>query len=350
MMKIRIKLDEPKEKHIPKIVFKQANNENKEKVDSKVMTPSRLLSPVWVMALPLHAKFVPNNAWMDEFKQKFSNVEIDVEAMVSEWEVLFEHLSMHGIVLTLPSVVGLQDLHYVNSFVYLPHIKDKDVCIISRFASETRKGEEPIVKNYLESMGYECHQPPLTYTFEGEPCFRWLRDDIYIGSYGVRTTKEALIWIEQNFNCNVIKLGLETSKLFHGDTIYFPITPYDVMVGINYVDPVELKRLEQYANIIPIEDRELLEGGICNGIVANGCVYFSDLSLAEKVGLVPSGLAKKVRNKAESIVKDLGLEPIFIPTRQMLLQGAMLSCLVARLNWQDRIAYLFWKEGMVNFS
>jgi Txe/YoeB family toxin of Txe-Axe toxin-antitoxin module len=60
--------------------------------------------------------------------------------------------------------------------------------------------------------------------------------------------------------------------------------------------------------------------------------------------------AKKVRNKAESIVKDLGLEPIFIPIRQMLLQGAMLSCLVARLNWQDRIAYLFWKEGMADFS
>lgn len=329
---------------ISKIVIKQKEDS---KSEGKVVTPSDLKCPVWVMSPPLHAKFVPNNAWMDEYKNKFGdNIQINIDAMVYEWYKLYEMLVASGLVLLLPPVVGLQDLHYVNSFVYLPHIKDRKVCIISRFKSETRKGEEVVVKQYLESIGYECHQPPLTYTFEGEPCLRWLRDNIYIGSYGVRTTKEALYWIEENFNCNVIKLGLETGKLFHGDCIFFPITPYDVIVGVKHADPVELKRLEQYANIIPVEDDVLLESGVCNGIVANGCVLFPDLTLAEKKNLVPQGVAKKALDFATKVSTDLGLEPIFIPVSWMLLQGALLSCCVARLNWHDRLAYIVWKEGL----
>lgn len=328
-----------------KLIIKQKQDNEEEQ--QKPFTPSDLKCPVWVMSPPLHAKFVPNNAWMIEYQEKFGdNIQIDIDAITYEWSKIYEILVTFGLVLLLPPVVGLQDLHYVNSFVYLPHIKDKHVCIISRFKSDTRKGEEAVVKQYLESIGYECHQPPLTYNFEGEPCLRWLRDNIYLGSYGMRTSKEALHWIESNFDCEVIKLGIETGKLFHGDCIFFPLTPYDVVVGVKHADPVELKKLENYANIIPVENEELLEGGVCNGIVAGGCVLYPDLTFAERNNLLPQGIAKKTKDFACKVTVDLGLEPIFIRVYWMLLQGALLSCCVARLNWYDRLAYIFWKEGL----
>jgi N-Dimethylarginine dimethylaminohydrolase len=232
------------------------------------LTPSDINLPVFVMSLPLHATFFPNNAWMEEIASTNpEKVEVDVERFVYEWFMVYQCLSMEGIVLTFPSVPKLQDLHYINSFVYLPHIKDKKVCIISRFRAEGRQLEEQVAYDFLTKCGYTCYQPPAGMYFEGEPELKYLREDMYLGSYGVRGTKEALEWIENNFNCKIFKIGLETPKLYHGDCLFLPITPYDVLVAVNYVDKSELKKLENYVNVIPVEDDGLLLNGIMNNFL-----------------------------------------------------------------------------------
>lgn len=328
-----------------KIILKKTESFQIKQTSGKFLVPSNIAKPVWVMTPPLHAKFLPNNQWMYEYQEQKKNIEINIEGYIYEWWNLYSILSSIGIVYLLPSVPNLQDLHFVNSFVYLSHLKDKNICIISRFKAKGRSGEEKVIKEYLESMGYECYQPPIDIFFEGEPCLRWVRDDIYLGSYGERTSYEALKWIEKQFNCKVFKLGLETGKLFHGDCIFLPITPYVVMVGINHVDKNELKELEKYVEIVPVEDEDLLNCGVCNNIIAEALFLAGDLTLAARYDLIPLDLAKKTKNFIEKIAIKYGLEPVFIPLVESIKQGGLLSCYVARLNWIDRYAYIYWKNG-----
>ena len=327
-----------------KIIRKQQTEDTQEE---KIFTPSHLNLPVFVMSLPIHAKFLPNNAWMEELIQENSEeIQINIERFVYEWFTIYNCLTNEGIVLTFPSVPKLQDLHYINSFVYLPHIKEPKTCIIARFRAEGRQQEEQVAYDFLTKCGYTCHQPPFGLYFEGEPELRYLREDMYIGSYGVRGTRAALEWIESNFNCKVFKLGIETDKLFHGDCICFPITPFDVLVGVNHVDKSELRELEKVANIIPIEDEGLLLNGIMNNISVGYTVYVGDYSLAfrDKKDLLE--IEKKKKDVISNIANNLGLEVVFISLTQSLLQGACLSCLVARLNYIDKFQMVAWKEGI----
>jgi len=327
------------------VVEKAQNNKNQSQ-DNKNTTLSDLNVPVFVMCPPIHAQFqIANNVWMEEY-QKNGQAKINIEKFVYEWSCLYSALAQEGIVMTFPTVEGLQDLTFVNSFAYLPHIKEPKTCIISRFKAEGRQPEEQVAYDFLTKCGYTCYQPPKGYYWEGEACLKYLRDDIYISSYGVRNTKEALDWIARNFECQVIKLCQETEELYHTDCLVFPITPFDVLVAVKHADKSELKKLENVANIIPIEDEGLLEVGIMNSIAVGYTVYTSDNDLAFKGQRDLIDLEKKKRETMCKIAANLGMEVIFIPFTEALKLGAMPSCCVTRLNYADKYQMILWKEGI----
>ncbi len=326
-----------------RFIRKQQNQE--ENKEDKIITPSDLHLPVFVMTPPLHAEFVINNEWMEELAKE-GKVEINIGRMVYEWHCFYQCLAQEGIVMTYPTVPKLQDLHYINSFVYLPHILDKRVCIISRFRAKGRDKEEAVAFDFLTKCGYECHQPPAGFYFEGEPDCRYIRDNYYVGGYGERSTREALEWIEKNFDCRIFKIGQTTGKLFHTDCLALPITPWDVLVATKHIaDKDELRELEKIVNVIPIEDEGLLEFGIMNSVVVGYTVYTADLSESFSRNSDEYKTERKKRETLCKIANDLGLEVVFIPFDEFTLQGALLSCVTARLNWIDRFLQIAWKEG-----
>lgn len=307
-----------------RFIRKQQNQEgNKE---DKIITPSDLHLPVFVMTPPLHAEFVINNEWMEELAKE-GKVEINIGRMVYEWHCFYQCLAQEGIVMTYPTVPKLQDLHFINSYVYLPHILDKRVCIISRFRAKGRDKEEAVAFDFLTKCGYECHQPPAGFYFEGEPDCRYIRDNYYVGGYGERSTREALEWIEKNFDCRIFKIGQTTGKLFHTDCLALPITPWDVLVATKHIaDKDELRELEKVVNVIPIEDEGLLEFGIMNSVVVGYTVYTADLSESFSRNSDEYKTERKKRETLCKIANNLGLEVVFIPFDEFTLQGALLSC------------------------
>lgn len=336
-MKLRLNTYKNRDKKL-KIVIKNKSNEEKNNKE-EILTPSNINMPVFVMAPPIHAKFFPNNAWMYELQE---DTNINIEKFMFEWYSLYELLSHEGLVLTFPPKPNLQDLVYVNSFLYLPHIKDENICIISRFKANGRKGEEEVAEKFLTDCGYVCYKPPEGYYFEGEPEARYLKDNIYLGAYGERTSKEALEWIEANFGCIILKLGKTGPKNFHGDCIFFPITPNDVIVDIKNVDKKELSKLENYANVIPV-DEDIALYGICNSISVGFTVFTADNRDAfnNKEEL---NIEIKKLDKIAEIASNLGMEVVYVPLTEALKMGALLSCCVARLNYADKYSLLVWNK------
>jgi len=343
---VKIVIKKSNQKPIIEKIQKQA--QVKEESSKKKKTLSDINMPVFVMCPPIYAEFqVANNVWMEQLaSENGGQVEINVDRFMYEWHLLFNALSQEGVVMTLPPVNGLQDEVFVNCFAFLPHIKEPRVCVISRFRAKGRQGEEKVAYDFLTQCGYVCYQPPEGFYWEGEACLKFLRDNIYLSTYGVRNTIEALEWIESNFDCQVIKVCEETPELYHSDCLVFPITPYDVLVAVKHTNKTELKKLENVANVIPIEDEGLLEVGIMNCVSVGYTVYCGDNDLAYQGDKELLDLEKRKREIICQIAGDLGMEVVFIPFTEALKMGGMLSCCVTRLNYADKYQMILWKEGI----
>ena len=160
MPKIKIvkKLQEKQQKEdqnekVRKLRFIRKQQNQEENKENKIITPSDLHLPVFVMTPPLHAEFVINNEWMEELAKE-GKVEINIGRMTYEWHCLYQCLAQEGIVMTYPTVPKHADLHFINSYVYLPHILDKRVCIISRFRAKGRDKEEAVAFDFLTTVSY----------------------------------------------------------------------------------------------------------------------------------------------------------------------------------------------------
>jgi len=188
------------------------------KVEDRLRTPSDLDVPVFVVCPPIiQGISVENNVYMQELTEEQRKL-LNVDELVAQWMNVVRILSMEALVLTLPPNPLLQDLVWVNSFVYLPHV-DEPTCIISSFKAEGREPESDLAEWFLNEMGYKTYRPPNPeWTFEGEPCMKYLYDNIYICSYGERTSPEALDWIAEKFDCRLIKLGRESEICYDSKT------------------------------------------------------------------------------------------------------------------------------------
>ena len=113
--------------------------------------------------------------------------------------------------------VKLQDLVFVaNNGIVLQHTP---IYIGSNFKATNRIGEEVIGMRFFDSLGYKTIRSP--FEFEGEAELKYLRDNIYIGGYGIRSDKRAYEWMESEFGMNIIKLELKDPKNYHLDCTIF---------------------------------------------------------------------------------------------------------------------------------
>ena len=183
---------------------------------SKYRTPSQSPFPVFVLAQPCFVSDdIENNIWMKSAKGKDAEP-INVEKFMAEWYEFYKLISADALCYLLPPAEDLQDLVYVNSFCYLPHITNSDIIILSNFTAEGRAGEEKVAQGLLEPMGYECIAPPNK--FEGFPELKWLRNNIYFGGYGQRTEKEFHEWLQREYECRVIKIELKDEFCYDEQT------------------------------------------------------------------------------------------------------------------------------------
>ena len=76
---------------------------------------------------------------------------------------------------------------------------------------------------------------PCPYLFEGEAELKYLRDNIYIGGYGIRSEKESYDWMASEFDMNIIPLELTDPYNYHLDcTISLSPGEYNCSYGSLY--------------------------------------------------------------------------------------------------------------------
>ena len=229
----------------------------------KYRTPSQSPFPVFVLAQPCFVSDdIENNIWMKSAKGKDAEP-IDVEKFMGEWYQFYKLLSADSLVYLLPPKKGLQDLVYVNSFVYLPHITKQDIIILSNFTAEGRAGEDDVAGKFLGAMGYKCVKPP--FKFEGFPELKWIRENIYFGGYGFRTDVRFHNWFEKTYDARVIRIKEKDEYCYHLDCNLFVLDDQNVIACDETIDKKTLKEIESVANVYPVEDDDVYEDA-CNVI------------------------------------------------------------------------------------
>ena len=297
-------------------------------------TPSQLSIPSYVLNFPFSLSTEnPNNIWMKELNQE--DLQINRPKAYKQYMDLYNFMAGSALVYLLPSQGNdLQDQVYVaNLGIQLPHIKDENVILLSNFTSEPRQGEEWVGKSFFESMNYNTYISPRKW--EGEADLKYLRDNVYIGGYGIRSEIETYEWMQEQFNMDIVKLQMVDEYLYHLDCSIFPINNFETMICTELYDPSEIKTLSEYTDIIDISVDDAYSG-ITNSVrMGNMILCASNISELKKTHEYYDHEKNKI-NTLEKICSDRGMEPVIFNLSEYMKSGAMLSCCVMHLNRVDQ--------------
>lgn len=252
------------------------------------------------------------------------------------WEV-YSFLASQGFVYLLPTPIdcNLQDLVFVaNNGIVLQHAP---IYIGSNFKASNRIGEEVIGMRFFDSLGYKTIRSP--FEFEGEAELKYLRDNIYIGGYGIRSDKRAYEWMESEFGMRIIQLELKDPKNYHLDCTIFPITNESVIVAVDSFTKEEIRNIEKVADIIPIT-MDQAHTGLTNSVrVNNYLLNASDIDLLSKRSEDYKYESDKNR-RLEQIAADNAMEVCYFNLEEYMKGGGLLSCLVLHVNYERMLAKL----------
>jgi len=287
--------------------------------------------PAFLLSIPTkYADRIPNNIWMQELseEERKPNYKVAMQQFIGLYQALAKKSLVH--ILPAPDDVPLQDLVFTaNLGIVLSHLPNRKVAIISNYTSEPRRGETEYGVKYFKSLGYETFVPETR--FEGEADLKYLRDNIYIGGYGIRSEIETYKWMEKTFDMKIITVEMVDEYLYHLDCSIFPISSNKIMICKELYAEEELKELETVAELINI-DSEVALSGICNCVRLGNTIFNSNsLNLFKPDTDDYNGEMTK-NNTIKKIAEDNGLEVEFIPLDEFTKSGALLSCMVLHMN------------------
>jgi N-dimethylarginine dimethylaminohydrolase len=286
------------------------------------------------MNLPLSLSAqVPNNAWMKDISPDERSIRLD--RAIAQFQELYRHTTRKALVYILPSHFGLQDQTYVSNLgVVLPHC-DNDTVVVSRFRTKPRVAEAGVGADFFKLMNFVVERPPKTVDeepvyFEGEADLKHIRGNIYIGGYGMRTSRNALTWAAERFEMNVIPFRITDPYLYHLDCCVFRLTDEAVLLCTSVADRACLREIEQHCEIIDVSLDEA-RSGITNNLLLAGEVL-CDSNICELGSENPKYAIEKAKlNRLEEICSRLGRRLTVFCMSEFYKSGALLSCLVMHI-------------------
>lgn len=295
------------------------------------LNPTRLDKPSYLLNFPFsYTAGEANNIWMKELTEE--NRAVDMRKAVKQFMELYHFMAGEALVFLLPASAGcrLQDLVFTaNLGIVLDHVPGKNTVVLSNFTSEPRVGETACGVEFFETMGYDVFVSPAK--FEGEAELKHIRDNVYIGGYGIRSQAESYRWMEKKFDMEVVKVFMEDPYLYHLDCIVFPLTPEAVLVCTELLSKEEIVAIEEHAEIIDITYDEA-----CSGI--SNCVRLANLLLNSshihelKADTEDYRMELAKNRRLEDIAVDHGFEVAYFNLSEYHKSGALLSCMVMHLN------------------
>lgn len=250
---------------------------------------------------------VPNNLWMVDLSP--DERIINKNKALSQFMSLYGFLARHSIVYLLPSYPGLQDQTYVaNLGIVLPHTDEKTV-VISNLRSEPRRGERAIGREFFKIIKFSIIDAPPY--FEGEADLKHVRDNLYIGAHGIRTSKEALDWFSKSFDMKIIPFLMQDEYLYRLDCCVFPITSDCVAVCTAIAEKETLRELEKYVGIYNVSVDDAYSGFNNSLVLGNYVLCASDIDELSKSHKNYDYEKSKIESLT-SLCSSLGMEPVFL--------------------------------------
>jgi N-dimethylarginine dimethylaminohydrolase len=255
---------------------------------------------------------------MDEYAGKAYDYDVAFE----QFQTLYSWLSRESIVYLLPSKGNFQDQVFVaNLGCYLPHITDKETILLSNFKSPPRIGEEIVGLDFFESMGYNVIRPSSK--FEGEADLKYMRDNLYIGGYGIRTDIRTHYWLAEKTGADVISVEMTDEELYHFDCMFFPLTDKKALAVTSAMKREDVRKLEKVVELVAIPP-QFMYNSWTNSLKFGNKILYSPTShenIEDFLKFVPS----------------IGYEPVLIRLNEFEKSGAGLSCMVLHLNHNGRM-------------
>src|SRR5262245_6902108 len=299
--------------------------------------PGALDRPAFVMNVPFSLTTeCPNNAWMRELDEQQRKVDRTKATM--QFMQVYHHIASDAIVYLLPTPnqCKLQDLVFTaNLGIVLEHIPGRKLVVLSNFTSEPRVGETKVGEAFFRQMEYKTIVAP--HKFEGEAELKHLRDNIYVGGYGIRSDRKTYKWMEAEFGMKVIEVEEVDEYLYHLDCSLFPISAENLLVCTELFTKEEVRNLEKYCNVINVS-ADAAYSGICNSVRYHNSVLNSSHLHTLRAGTDEYASEVKKNRELEDIAVELGLEVSYFNLSEFHKSGALLSCMVMHLN---RRSYAF---------
>lgn len=330
--------DIPSEKPKPKVILRKAeksvipkvdvtvNLETKYRPKEKSNKASTVLELLLCPPEFLSTK-VRNNMWMKKMNGK--ELEVNVDKAMAQWHDMYSLFTHEAIVYLLPPDKRYQDQVYVtNAGVVLPHVGK--TIILSKYKAEGRPGEEIELKDFAEVLDYETVQCP--HFFEGEAELKWVKDNIYIGGYGIRSDIEAFDWMEKKFDAKIIKVKETDPLTYHLDCSVFPISEDKVICNSDLVKGETLKEVEKITEPIMITKKEA-EFSLTNCLRIGSVIYNATSIKSMKKDDDEYPWEKQKNEKLEKICRDVGLEMVWVDLGELNKSGAALSCCILHLTY-----------------
>jgi N-dimethylarginine dimethylaminohydrolase len=170
-------------------------------------------------------------------------------------------------------------------------------------------------------MGYNLIKPVTT--FEGEADLKWLRDNIYVGGYGIRTDIRTHYWLEDVTGAEITKIEMNDGGLYHFDCMFLPLTHEKALVATQAIKPDDLRKLEKLVEIIPVPVSYLY-------FAWTNCLVFG-----KEVLYGPA--TPELGNAFGDYISKYGYEPIIVELTEFEKSGAALSCACMHLNYKARL-------------
>jgi N-dimethylarginine dimethylaminohydrolase len=176
------------------------------------------------------------NPWME------GNVDDTVSCVaMQQWSKLHAILRQFTEVALLPPVAGLPDLVFTANGAVL---RDR-TAVLSSFLHPERQAEEPTFHAWFTQDGFQVHQLPRAIPFEGagDALFDRALPLLWFG-HGVRSSRNALPYLEALLDTHVQPLELARSHFYHLDTCFCPLEGgfllyYPAAFGSNSVQAIE---------------------------------------------------------------------------------------------------------------
>jgi len=297
------------------------------------MDYNKVSYPVFAMSPPFYLDTgEANNAFMQELSP--AERKIDRNKALVQFLQIYNFLSSVGLVYLVPSYPGLQDQPFVaNLGVVLPHLKDYTV-VVSTFRSPPRRGETLPGFAFLKMLGVENVVDICPKYFEGEADAKYLRDNIYIMSYGMRTTSAAIKWFADTYDMNIIPIRLKNPEAYHLDCLIFPLTREKIVVATSEIDSHEIKALEKVAEIIAAP-KEIMVAGATNCVRVRRLVLVGSDIRQLSAKDADYAVQRQLVDFVEKTAADNSMESVVFNISEFGKSGAALSCLVMHLNYFD---------------